>query len=192
MKDATPAKGRPRAEDSRQKILDAAFSLIVASGYDSMTVEAVARTAQVGKSTIYRWWRNRAHLAIEAFYTVTSETIEFPDTGSIEQDFRIQVHRLGDLLRQPEGRALLNMVVGAKNDPNLRQELFQSWIKPRKVWGEERMRQLAPPNVSVALNSLYGPLYATLLFGLEPLTAAEIDLHLDHFFRGLLPNSAAT
>ena len=184
MKDATPAKGRPRAEDSRHKILDATFSLIVASGYDSMTVEAVARAAQVGKSTIYRWWRNRAHLAIEAFYTVTSQTIEFPDTGSVEQDFRIQVHRLGELLRQPEGRALLNMIVGAKSDPDLRQELFQSWIKPRKVWGEEKMQQLGPPNVSVALNSLYGPLYATLLFGLKPLTAAEIDLHLDHFFRG--------
>ena len=187
MISAPAPKGRPRRIASRDSILRAAFQIMLTSGYDSMSIEAVAKSAQVGKSTIYRWWRNRAHLAIEAFFEETKDAIDFPDTGSVTQDFRIQVHRLGDLLRAEEGKVLLSIIMGAKFDPDLRQELFQSWIKPRKVWGEERMRKISPEDTGVALNSLYGPLYATVLFGLPPLSVREIDLHLDHFFRGFSP-----
>ena len=184
MKSASIAKGRPRREESRDSILSAAFEILITSGYESMSIEAVARSAQVGKSTIYRWWRSRAHLAIEAFFERTKALIDFPDTGSIVEDFRVQIHLLGDLLRAEEGKVLLSLVMGAKFDPDLRFELFHSWIKPRKVWGEARLQQLGPEDIGVALNSLYGPLYATLLFGLPPLTPSEINLHLDHFFRG--------
>ena len=163
----------------------ATFDRLLSSGYDSVTFEAIARGAGVGKTTIYRWWRNRAHLAIEAFFDATKESIDFPDTGSIVEDFRIQVHRLGELLRQKEGMVLINIIMGAKYDADLRAELFKTWIKPRKIWGEERMKQLEPVDIGVALNTLYGPLYATILFGLPPLSAEEIDIHLDICFKGL-------
>ncbi len=187
MSMSTSSKGRPRKEESRQQILEAAFSLMLESGYPAMSIEAVARTAKVGKTTIYRWWRSRAHLAIDAFFEVTKHSIEFPDTGSAAEDIRVQVHRLADLLRAEEGGVILSLVMGSKFDPDLRKELFESWIKPRKIWGVQKLSQLNPPNVDVALNSLYGPLYAPLLFGLAPLGREEVDLHLDLFFRGLQP-----
>src|SRR5436309_10869524 len=58
-----------RSEASRQSILDATLRLLDA---DDMTVqrlsiEAIAREAGVGKTTIYRWWPSKAAVVIDAF-----------------------------------------------------------------------------------------------------------------------------
>lgn len=150
-----------------------------------MSIEAVARLAKVGKTTIYRWWRSRAHVALDACYESTVEILRFPETGSVEGDFRAQVHLLGNFLRSRDGLAFINIILASRHDPALRSELGESWLKPRQAWGYEKMRQLPVADVAVALNSLYGPLYAPILFALPPLDARQIDVHLDMFFAGL-------
>ncbi len=59
--------GRPRSEETRQAILDAAVSLVGTKDYKEVSVDAIAAQAKVGKQSIYRWWTSKAELVLEAF-----------------------------------------------------------------------------------------------------------------------------
>ena len=48
--------GRPRSEPTRRSILDATIRLLDTESVQTLTIEAIAREAGVGKATIYRWW----------------------------------------------------------------------------------------------------------------------------------------
>lgn len=184
--------GRPRSEKSTEAILAAAFDLLVAKGYAGFTVEAVAAAAGAGKTTIYRWWPTKADLAVEAFFRRTDTDLAFPDTGSAEGDFRAQIERLAALLAGQAGRALAEMLGGARIDPHLGAALGERWLAPRRAWGLARMTRAmkagelqdgADPNA--ALGVLYGPLYAPLLFGGTVPDAAAVRAHLDIACRGI-------
>lgn len=178
--------GRPRSESSREAILEAAFNHLVERGYDGLAIEAVAIAASCGKTTVYRWWRSKAELAVDAFFHATREELRLPDAGSACEDFRSQILELGALLRGERGQALAAMLGGARTDPALAQALGKRWLEPRRRWGLERMSRAAGaselrPGVepSAALALLYGPLYAPLLFGGEIPEAGAIEAYLD-------------
>src|SRR5262245_29324779 len=63
----TNGKRDPRAERSKQAILDATRELLGEDGdIASLTVEAVAARSGVAKTTIYRRWRDKWDLALDA------------------------------------------------------------------------------------------------------------------------------
>lgn len=178
--------GRPRSESSREAILEAAFALLVERGYDGLSIEAVAKAAGTGKTTIYRWWRSKAELAVDAFFHATQAELSFPDTGTAAGDFRAQITELAELLRGPRGRALAAMLGGARGDPVMGRALGERWLEPRRRWGLERMARAhaagelrSGVDQHAALSVLYGPLYAPLLFGGEVPTAKAVAAYLN-------------
>ena len=62
--DTERRRGRPRDLHIRGAILRAARELLDELGPASLTMEAVAQRAGVGKPTVYRWWPNRHAVAI--------------------------------------------------------------------------------------------------------------------------------
>src|SRR5690606_18292671 len=64
-KESTPDVSR-RSERSRRAIFDAALALVGEVGYPKTTVEGIAARAGVGKQTIYRWWRSKADVLLDA------------------------------------------------------------------------------------------------------------------------------
>ena len=64
----TAAKaGRPRSTKSRKSILEATRKLLTHQTMNELSIEAIAKKAGVGKTTIYRWWPNKAAVAMDAF-----------------------------------------------------------------------------------------------------------------------------
>ncbi len=59
--------GRPRSEETRQAILDAAMALVGDRDYRDVSIDAIAGAAKVGKQSIYRWWNSKADLVLDAF-----------------------------------------------------------------------------------------------------------------------------
>jgi len=183
---ASRVPGRPRSETAREAILAAAFGLLVERGYAGLSVEAVAAASGAAKTTIYRWWKGKAELAVAAFFHATEAELRFPETGTAEGDCRAQIGELAVLLNGPRGRALAAMLGGARTDPALARALGEGWLEPRRRWGLERMRRAAAegalrPGVEpmAALSVLYAPLYVPLLFGAEVPGAAEMRACLD-------------
>lgn len=77
--------GARRSPESADAILEAAEAVLIENGYAGFSIEAVARRARAGKPTIYRWWPNKASLLLEV-YQRQKRDIDYPDTGSIEED----------------------------------------------------------------------------------------------------------
>lgn len=79
-------RGRPRDPQADVRILESAAKLILARGYDAMTIDDVAANAHVGKATVYRRWARKEDLAVAAMERIYSSKIPVPDTGSLRDD----------------------------------------------------------------------------------------------------------
>src|SRR3954447_24346937 len=88
----TKPRGRQRSTESEQDILTATLQLLREKPLREITIEAIARKAGVGKMTIYKWWPNKAYVALDAFRKTINKMIVAPDTGDTERD-------LAELLR---------------------------------------------------------------------------------------------
>jgi AcrR family transcriptional regulator len=77
--------GRPRSASAHSAILEAAVALFVDRGFEGMSVEAVAAEAGVGKTTIYRRWRSKEELVIDAIAERFAEP-SAPNTGNVRDD----------------------------------------------------------------------------------------------------------
>ncbi len=85
---------RPRSEQARQKMLDAATELALDVGIRAFTVDELARRSGVAKTTIYRHFPSKNELIITALDGVTPVP-EVPDTGNLHDDL---VSFLGNVL----------------------------------------------------------------------------------------------
>jgi AcrR family transcriptional regulator len=69
--------------------LRAALDVLTETGYERMTMDAVAAKAKTGKATIYRRWASKAQLVVDAIASagqIGITTANFPDTGSLRGD----------------------------------------------------------------------------------------------------------
>src|SRR5919201_3461045 len=78
--------GRPRSESARRAILAAAFERASQPAPGGLTMEAIGRRAGVSKETLYRWWRPKEEVLLEALAERGEEAIPVPDTGSLAGD----------------------------------------------------------------------------------------------------------
>lgn len=62
-----PVRGRPRVDDKRRRILDAALGEFAARGYHGVTVPEVAGAAGVGAGTVYRYFDDKQDLVNHVF-----------------------------------------------------------------------------------------------------------------------------
>lgn len=61
-----PRRGRPRSAAVERAILDAVVQLLEAGEtLDGLSIERIARTAGVGKATIYRRWSGKEELFVD-------------------------------------------------------------------------------------------------------------------------------
>lgn len=111
-----------RATRSRALVLQAAVSHILGHGTASLTVEAIAQTTGLAKTTIYRHWPNRAELLAEAIERLGNVAVA-PDTGSLRADllefFAVRVRLLEDSGGEPGMKTVPGLMEAARHDPNL-------------------------------------------------------------------------
>jgi AcrR family transcriptional regulator len=81
----TARRGRPRDNAVDERVLDVAWDLLLSGGYAGLNVDEVAERAAVAKTTLYRRWPTKDHLAI----AVATRRIPFAmvaDTGDLCRD----------------------------------------------------------------------------------------------------------
>lgn len=185
-------RGRPRSDAAKKAVLESTFAMLKERGYEAMAIETVAQSSGVAKTTIYRWWPDKATLAVDAFFSCTQSDLAFPDTGKIKDDFYQQIMQLADFLRDGNGRALAAMVSGGRTDPVLAVALGERWLNPRRKWGMERMQRAIDTNqckkevsVQAALSLMYAPLYTPLLFGQNVPDKKQVEAYLSLAMRSI-------
>jgi AcrR family transcriptional regulator len=84
-KTVPPQRRRGAALESA--ILDAAWQLLVETGYGGFNIDAVADRARTGRAVIYRRWPTREHLLHAAVRQRGDRWhIDVPDTGALRTD----------------------------------------------------------------------------------------------------------
>src|ERR1700730_8020447 len=80
-----PRRGRPRDRAVDRRVLSAAWGLLHAGGYAALNMDEVAERAAVAKTTLYRRWPTKDHLAVAVAADLLEE-VPIPDTGDLRRD----------------------------------------------------------------------------------------------------------
>ncbi|WP_430786750.1 TetR/AcrR family transcriptional regulator [Actinoplanes sp. G11-F43] len=169
-----------RSERSRTAILDAALALIAESGYANLTIEAVAARAGVGKQTIYRWWRGRGAIVLDALAEQAGPDgpPALPDTGDLEADLRLVVRATVAELADPK----LSEITRALTVESLTSEDFAAQVRDRILRPQldtikNRLRGHIRPGTDLdqAVELIVGPMYHRWMLRTGPLTDEYAD-----------------
>ncbi len=125
-------RGRPRSVEAHQRVIRATLATCARVGFADLTIEAVARDAAVGKSTIYRHWRNKTDLVAEAIDSQVAKLYLDIDSGDLEKDFRKLIHNLADLFSGSSGKAFARIVGESQANRALSEMVLTRWTKHRQ------------------------------------------------------------
>jgi AcrR family transcriptional regulator len=184
-----------RSERSKQAILDATRELLAEDGgVRALTIEAVAARSGVAKTTIYRRWRDKWELALDAAMIDMLATFDDPiDVGDTRKELITFVNSaIRTMGSEPYGPAMQGLVSEVATDPQLGRVYREYVVDPRRRQitaviqrGIERgdLRPDTDPRLIQEL--LIGPIYYRLLFSGPPfdrkLGTRLVDAILDGF-----------
>ena len=126
-RDAAPRRGRPRTADTDRRILSAGLALLRAGGPGAVTVEAVAETSGVAKTTIYRRHADRHDLLRAALAEAIGDPGQPPDADP-RHKIRWALNQTWQQMTDVLGPGGLAAIVG-NTDPRFT-DLFRSILVP--------------------------------------------------------------
>lgn len=176
--------GRSRSNASRVAILNATMKLLESQSLQRLSIEAIAREAGVGKTTIYRWWPSKAAVVIEAFArNHISHVTASKDMGPRDALLNV-LQLLVEEYAGSVGRIVAQILAEGQSDPEVLREFRERFWYGRRLMALELImeaRRLGEIRDDVdpdfQLEILYGPVYLRLLNGYAPLDAQFAAAH---------------
>ena len=168
-----------RTERSKHAILNATRELIAEDGgVGALTVEAVAARSGVAKTTIYRRWRDKWELALDAVMIDMLPRFTIPvDVGDTRKELLVFVDSVvKNLSTPPSGPAMQGLVSKVATDSELARVYRERVVEPRREVlrpvierGIARGDLRPDTDVRVVHEILVGPLFYRLFFSGPPL-----------------------
>lgn len=180
VREEAPRAGRPRSEQCRVAALEAAADLLEERPYRDVTIEGIAERAGCSKQTIYKWWRSRATLAMEAYAERTRHLFTFPPDGPVRDKLVFILAETCRVLGQGNNGCIVSgLIAEAQSDPDLAAEFRDVFIASRRkavraalASGVESGELRPDLDLSLTMDLLYGPVWYRLLLRNAPLDAA--------------------
>jgi AcrR family transcriptional regulator len=167
--------GRPRSEEARRAILAATLELAAEHGPRGIHMDAIAKRAGVSKETLYRWWRSKTEVVLEALADYGRATIPLPDTGSLAGDLRAFLRATAASADATTQRLLRALAAEAAADAGFAALVRERFLATRRAdlrrlldRGVKR-GELSRGEAKIALDLIYGALWYRLIFELGPL-----------------------
>ena len=180
--------GRPRNPATDGAILDACVDQLDQVGYRALSLAEVARSAGVGKPTLYRRWSSKPELVIATLLHRYGDQ-PVPDTGSLRGDLIEAQRHTTQLLSDP---STVHVLVALLADLSLEPDLDQLWrrlfLAPRRASFETALRHArergewrSDLSTTWAADWLTGPLLSHVLFSRGRLGRRDIEQSVDRF-----------
>lgn len=189
MTDTATAAGDKRVIRSKQRVVEATYELLAEGGISGFSVEEVARRSGVAKTTIYRHWRTRSALLLDACSEMTVVGAPAPTTGTLRGDLTILAERIAadlDDASSPWPLALPSIIDAAERDPEVAEvqarlqaqlvEPFLQAIEDAKSRGELARDH----DGSAIVAAIVGPLVYRRWFSREPLDSSFMSAVIAH------------
>ncbi|WP_405688378.1 TetR/AcrR family transcriptional regulator [Streptomyces sp. NBC_00057] len=132
--DPEPRRGRPRSAAAERAILDAVVELLEAGEpLAGLSIERIARTAGVGKATIYRRWSGKEELFVDVLRDIEPPEPTVSGAAGLD-DLRLLLESLRRRgLAQRSSVLLHNVFAQMKSHPKLWSEYQCTVIAPRRA-----------------------------------------------------------
>ena len=173
-----PRRGRHLDESRDPDIMRAALELLAESGYDRLTMEAVAARAKAGKATLYRRWRSKAELVVDAvssWHGAAPTTVV--DTGSLRGDLRATFLTTLTELDDFQVGVISGLLTSLRHHPELAKVFEERFVEHKMrelktVFTRARARGEVAGGHDIELLATVGPaiLFHRLLLSGKPLT----------------------
>jgi AcrR family transcriptional regulator len=183
---------RPGGRSARVRIavLAAVVEELAAKGISSLSLDAVARRAEVHKTTIYRRWGSREALILEALREQARRSVLVPDTGDLREDLtRLAAQAVRNAVANaPILRASISELA---HNAGVARVTRQFWQERLALDGEIVQRAIArgeiPPNTDARLviEAVLGPLHLRFLITGRPADRRTIVRTVDLVVSGL-------
>lgn len=171
----TTAELTPKAQQTRQHILDTALALFESQGYEATTMREIATAADCSLGLTYRYFARKEELVLAVYWRMAAETsrqIEgMRDETIAERFFQLMVIRLEQAARYREAfRALFGVAMNpgsginilGENAAGMRDRVWQDFAK-LVTEASDRPHESLIADVATMLYSLH---FAVILFWL--------------------------
>jgi len=166
-----------RSARVRQAVLDAALGVLLDNGTERFTIAEVANRADVHETSIYRRWRTRENLIVDAMLANSERVVPIPDTGTVRDDLVAVAESVAAFLSGPVGLAFVRSAVLAVDDEALAAARAEFWSTRGELAsvvisrGVERGEVGPDVDVALVLQTLIAPLYLRVLVTHTPIEA---------------------
>jgi AcrR family transcriptional regulator len=187
-----------RNDRAHAEILRATLHLLSKGSYQTLRTEHIAEEAGVGKATIYRWWKTKGALVVEALVSALKPGgVEF--TGSPVEDLRKTIDAtVRNYSNNMTGVTVPALAADLVNDPELRQAFLNDFLGPRRAVARESLQRaidagLLPRDLDTELvmDMWAGAVFYRTLFGTQPLNENFTQQILDLLLERKLPTKSA-
>src|SRR6516165_11817141 len=188
-----PRKGRPPSEMavSHAAIMDAVYALLQEKSVRDLTMEEVARRANVGKPTLYKWWPTKATLVLAMLCERMAPNLEKPTGLTAAEALRFRVRRLIDAFNGPFGTIVAGLIAEGQSEPAVLQEYFDRWVSPRRnatIADLQRAREAGELRLEsepeLVNDAIFGAVYYRFLLRSGPLTRRFGEEVVEQVLRG--------
>lgn len=170
-----PARPVGRGRKAQAAVRAATLAELLDRGYAELTIEGVAQRAGVHKTTLYRRWKDRASLVVDALAEHFATDIPIPDTGAVETDLQALARALVQSMTGPVGRAVQTaMFSDAGRLPEVakaKRRIFADRFRraePVVARAIERGELPADTDPVELIKTLAAPIYFRLLISADP------------------------
>jgi AcrR family transcriptional regulator len=182
---------RPRSEDARRRLLEAALEIVATDGVGAVTADAVARRSGVAKTTLYRHFGSTDGLVFAAVAdSVTAHPP--PDTGTLRGDLEAIHRRYLDVASSQQNRELFAWMVAKSIESAENRELFRRVrVQPRGPTTVALQRAIARGeldadiDVDMAMHIIQGPLISQRIVDNSDVSESDLERILDMTVRAL-------
>jgi len=158
-------------------IVRATLELLAESGYDQLTIDAVAARARCSKATIYRRWPGKAALVMTAVRRHAGQPAAAPDTGSVRSDLLAALEAMRSSLSGQDAALILGLLMAMHRDPELAGVVREQVLDvKREVFGAVIGRAAARGDVPAATDAaLLAEISSAVLFSRLLVTGEPLD-----------------
>ncbi|MEU6805240.1 TetR/AcrR family transcriptional regulator [Streptomyces neyagawaensis] len=195
-REVSPVRGRPRSEAVERSIIEGVMKLLEDGvPLAELSIERVARTAGVGKATIYRRWRGKEELFVDVLRAAEPPEPVLPGT-SMRDDLVVlleAVRRRGLVNRS--SAILHNVFAQMKSSPKIWDAYHANVVAPRRRVLADILRRgqgngelRADVDLDLLGDLFFGPmLVRTIMRPDSPLPEDLAEVVVDTVLQGLRP-----
>ncbi len=154
---------RRRCQRARQAVLTALADLLTEQPLSTISIEAIAKRAGVGKQTIYRWYPDKASLFIDLYDSDVASKICIPDMGSLEKELNELSLRIWHLWRETaRGKAFRHLIASAQSNVQSLNQLQAAFMPRQRMFLQQLLdramarEEIERANYEVLIDLFFG------------------------------------